>query len=78
MITCEIMLVESTTNTTVQDAAQIKVHAKGTVYVKSTYLLKLREGAILQMEKLLTMWTDHGSEDSFKLNDTWLKASWKI
>nr|XP_023694244.1 tigger transposable element-derived protein 1-like [Paramormyrops kingsleyae] len=54
----EFGLANSTVNTIVKDAARIKQHVKGTACLKSTIITKRREGAISEMEKLLTLWME--------------------
>jgi transposase-like protein len=57
-ISRELGFAVSTVNTIVKDAARIKEHVKGTAMLKSTIITMKREGAISEMEKLLTMWME--------------------
>jgi hypothetical protein len=57
-ISRELGFAVSTVNTIVKDAARIKEHVKGTAMLNSTIITKKREGAISEMEKLLTMWME--------------------
>jgi transposase-like protein len=54
----ELGFAVSTVNTIVKDAARIKEHAKRTSTMKTTIITKKREGAISEMEKLLTVWME--------------------
>nr|XP_023648729.1 tigger transposable element-derived protein 1-like isoform X2 [Paramormyrops kingsleyae] len=54
----EFGLAVSTINTIVKDAARIKQHVRRAACLKSTIITKKREGAISEMEKLLTLWIE--------------------
>nr|XP_020859335.1 tigger transposable element-derived protein 1-like [Phascolarctos cinereus] len=64
----ELGLAVSTVNTIVKDAARIKEHAEDSACMKLTYLSKHREGAILEMEKLLTMWIEAQNQRNIPLS----------
>jgi hypothetical protein len=54
-ISRELVFAVSTVNAIVKDATRIKEHVKGTAMMKSTIITKKHEGAINEMEKLLTV-----------------------
>ena len=54
----ELGYAPSTINTIVKDAACIREHAEGTATMKATIITKKREGAISEMEKLLSIWME--------------------
>ncbi|XP_027716875.1 tigger transposable element-derived protein 1-like isoform X2 [Vombatus ursinus] len=64
----ELGLAVSTVNTIVKDAARIKEHAEDSACMKLTYLSKHREGAILEMEKLLTAWIEAQNQKNIPLS----------
>ncbi|XP_036598723.1 tigger transposable element-derived protein 1-like [Trichosurus vulpecula] len=64
----ELSLAVSTVNTIVKDAARIKDHAEDSTCMKLTYLSKHREGAILEMEKLLTVWIESQNQKNIPLS----------
>ncbi|XP_068959392.1 uncharacterized protein [Petaurus breviceps papuanus] len=64
----ELSLAVSTVNSIVKDAARIKEHAEDSACMKLTYLSKHREGAILEMEKRLTVWIEAQNQKNIPLS----------
>jgi hypothetical protein len=70
----ELSLAVSTVNTIVKDAFRIKEHVKGTACMKSTIITKRREGAITEMEKLLTIWMEEQIQERVPLSVMMIQA----
>jgi hypothetical protein len=73
-IACELVFVESTVNTSMKDAACIKEPVKGMYMMKSAIIIKKCEGAISEMEKLLTLWMEAQMQKHFPLSLIMIQA----